>query len=310
MIKKKKKKNYIRKNGIYLSFFLIGQKKNYIYCEPYFPQRLLLFPPTLPSSCVVLTLSERSQTLWRFSLIWSPNMPSSGNSSYGFRFRVWQFRRCPLIKDLSHSHPHTPDEVPIEFRVTEWLKIKKSIGNGDRPVSIAQARSRMRSKTFWVPKQAALSCDGGARMLSLLSDVGAPGEHQEAVLRDISSAAAARSARTGTSPIVVTFEHTTLLLVELDGDESEDVMDMVLRESMVLRPIPAARSAIERLKKVTFEDGLGSIGECIICREEFEDGLELTRLPCSHVYHGDCIVKWLEKSHCCPLCRYPLPGVH
>jgi hypothetical protein len=40
---------------------------------------------------------------------------------------------------------------------------------------------------------------------------------------------------------------------------------------------------LDRLEKVTFEDGLGSIGECIICIEEFEGGLELIRLPCSHV---------------------------
>jgi hypothetical protein len=64
-----------------------------------------------------------------------------------------------------------------------------------------------------------------------------------------------------------------MLLVEVDDDEFEDVMDMVLRESMV-RPIPATRSAMERLKKVTFEDGLWSIRMCIICKEEFEDGLD------------------------------------
>ncbi|XP_059439194.1 uncharacterized protein LOC132171809 isoform X1 [Corylus avellana] len=239
-------------------------------------------------------------------------MPSSG-SSYGFSFRVWDFRR---IEDLSDSRPHAPDEVPIQFRATEVLKIKKSIiGNDDRQVSVAQARSRTRSKTFWVPKRVALLCDGGARMLSLLSDVGAPAEHQEAVARDISSAAAARSVGMGTSPIAVTFQHTTLVVVDdvNDDDEEYDEMDMGLRESMavdVARPIPATRSAIEGLKKVTFEeDGLRSIGECIICTEEFQGGLELTRLPCSHVYHGDCIVKWLEKSHRCPLCRYPLPYV-
>jgi hypothetical protein len=233
-----------------------------------------------------------------------------GNRSY-FRFRVWDFRRIQPMEDLSLSRPHAPDQVPIQFRSTELLKIKK-IGNGDRQVSVAQARSRTRSKTFWVPKRVALLCDGGARMLSLLSDVGAPAEHQEAVSRDISSAAAARSVGMGTSPILVTLEHTTILIV--DDDPSDELMDMGLRESMaedVARPIPATRSAIEGLKKVTFEfeDGLRSIGECIICTEEFEGGLELTRLPCSHVYHGDCIVKWLETSHRCPLCRYPLPYV-
>ncbi|KAE8038005.1 hypothetical protein FH972_010553 [Carpinus fangiana] len=95
-------------------------------------------------------------------------------------------------------------------------------------------------------------------MLSLLSEVGAPAEHQEALSRDISSAAAARSVGMGTSPIVVIFQHTTLVVVDDDDDESDE-MDMGLRESMaedVARPIPATRSAIEGLKKVTFDDGL------------------------------------------------------
>ena len=155
-------------------------------------------------------------------------------------------------------------------------------------------------------------------MSSLLLELSTPAEHCQAVLRDISLAAAAasRSRGTGTTPIVVALEHMTVVHVEVDdddADEPEDVMNILLRESMavdVVRPIPAARSAIKRLEKVTFEDGLGSIGECIICIEKFEGGLELTRLPCSHVYHGDCIVKWLETSRLCPLCRYPLPPVH
>ncbi|XP_059436662.1 E3 ubiquitin-protein ligase MPSR1-like [Corylus avellana] len=145
--------------------------------------------------------------------------------------------------------------------------------------------------------------------------MGALAEHRQAVLRDISLAAAAG---TGRAPIVVALEHMTVVSEEVDDDdddddESKEVMDILLRESMAVdvgRPIPATRSAIERLEKVTFEDGLGWIGECIICTEEFEGGLELTRLPCSHVYHGGCIVKWLKMSRLCPLCRYPLPPVH
>jgi hypothetical protein len=71
-----------------------------------------------------------------------------------------------------------PDEVPIEFRATEYLKIK-TIGNDNRQVSVVQPQSRTQSKTFWVPILVALLCDGGARMLSLLSGVGAPAKHQE-----------------------------------------------------------------------------------------------------------------------------------
>lgn len=56
-------------------------------------------------------------------------------------------------------------------------------------------------------------------------------------------------------------------------------------------------------EKVKVED-LKEIEKCVICLEEFLSGSEVSRMPCSHVYHEDCIYRWLEKSGSCPLCRY------
>ena len=43
---------------------------------------------------------------------------------------------------------------------------------------------------------------------------------------------------------------------------------------------------------------------CAICLTDFEEeGAALTRLPCGHHFHGDCIGNWLKRCSTCPLCK-------
>ncbi|KAM7268023.1 hypothetical protein ACFE04_010189 [Oxalis oulophora] len=52
------------------------------------------------------------------------------------------------------------------------------------------------------------------------------------------------------------------------------------------------------LKNRKFNDD----SQCSVCLEEF--GSDVTCTPCSHIFHEDCITKWLNKNISCPLCRY------
>lgn len=47
---------------------------------------------------------------------------------------------------------------------------------------------------------------------------------------------------------------------------------------------------------------------CSICLGDLSIGIKAIRLPtpCSHVFHQDCIIQWLNKSNTCPLCRRPV----
>ncbi|GFP82741.1 E3 ubiquitin-protein ligase ring1-like [Phtheirospermum japonicum] len=69
--------------------------------------------------------------------------------------------------------------------------------------------------------------------------------------------------------------------------------------------VPASTEAIVSLPKKK-EDG-DEIESCSVCLEELPVGAVVSTLPCSHVFHSDCILKWLNKSHYCPICRFEMP---
>ncbi|WCJ34609.1 RING/U-box superfamily protein [Euphorbia peplus] len=70
--------------------------------------------------------------------------------------------------------------------------------------------------------------------------------------------------------------------------------------------VAAAPAAVVALPSVEVEKGGGG-GECVICREEMEEGRDVCELPCQHVFHWMCILPWLKKRNTCPCCRFQLP---
>ncbi|XP_076897054.1 E3 ubiquitin-protein ligase SIRP1-like [Bidens hawaiensis] len=68
---------------------------------------------------------------------------------------------------------------------------------------------------------------------------------------------------------------------------------------------PAQKEAVEAMPTITIKEN--SI-QCSVCLEEFEVGTEAREMPCKHIFHGDCILPWLELHSSCPVCRYQLPA--
>lgn len=42
---------------------------------------------------------------------------------------------------------------------------------------------------------------------------------------------------------------------------------------------------------------------CIICQNSIDQGIQVKRLHCNHIFHSECISAWLKQSDTCPLCR-------
>jgi len=55
--------------------------------------------------------------------------------------------------------------------------------------------------------------------------------------------------------------------------------------------------------------GMEDLPHCSICLGEYEQDEDLCELPCSHVYHDECISSWTANHTKCPLCNFELESV-
>ncbi|XP_028758237.1 E3 ubiquitin-protein ligase RNF165-like [Neltuma alba] len=60
-----------------------------------------------------------------------------------------------------------------------------------------------------------------------------------------------------------------------------------------------------RLKGVKIQEE--EVGECGICWENFR--IDTVQMPCSHLFHGNCILSWLLRKNNCPMCRFQMPSI-
>jgi len=89
----------------------------------------------------------------------------------------------------------------------------------------------------------------------------------------------------------------------------------VLCMQLIYGPVgPALRQALSRIAAVP--PSALSLGlECSICLEahgeqvQSSGGGDWCELQCKHRFHRRCILKWLQRQRCCPLCRWNLHTV-
>ncbi|KAF2573735.1 hypothetical protein F2Q70_00006065 [Brassica cretica] len=102
--------------------------------------------------------------------------------------------------------------------------------------------------------------------------------------------------------------HSIAIFPEPGGDNHLDYFDVFVQpfdqEPPVMPSPPASKTVVDELPVVELSSG--NIA-CAICIGDFVVKEKVTRLPCWHYYHGECIVPWLEMKNTCPVCRFELP---
>lgn len=94
------------------------------------------------------------------------------------------------------------------------------------------------------------------------------------------------------------------------GREGIDtIVTQLLNQMETSGPPPLAKDKIEEIPKVeiTKEDEDKKI-QCSVCWEDFRLQEIVRKLQCSHIYHENCIVPWLDLHGTCPICRKSLAG--
>ena len=89
---------------------------------------------------------------------------------------------------------------------------------------------------------------------------------------------------------------------EFDSFEEDDFSDENNGiDENTIKTFPVSK--IKDISKLTEEKK-----KCCICLENFKKNDETMILPCIHIFHSDCIKKWMKRQDICPICKNKIIG--
>ncbi|GFZ49583.1 hypothetical protein JCM24511_07703 [Saitozyma sp. JCM 24511] len=89
----------------------------------------------------------------------------------------------------------------------------------------------------------------------------------------------------------------------------DQVLEQLMQAAGPQGPLPASDVVIEGLPRFKVDEKAleqSQFKDCPVCKDDFEIGDEVMRIPCAHIFHVDCLQPWLKVNGSCPVCRFSL----
>jgi len=85
-------------------------------------------------------------------------------------------------------------------------------------------------------------------------------------------------------------------------DITPDDYELLLRLDETVERPTSSKEKVDGLPRARAEDAIGEV--CTVCLDPFHLNDTISLLPrCKHLFHKDCVSKWLlERHRVCPLC--------
>lgn len=97
--------------------------------------------------------------------------------------------------------------------------------------------------------------------------------------------------------------HETVAQLRTIIYQKTDKSDRETGEEEPERPASAGDWQMAQKEQQISEKAGDTLHKCTICLEDFEDGMKIRILPCSHRFMAECIDPWLVQQARCPVCK-------